>query len=61
MESAEDVAALEVPAPPRVSYLTQTTLALDETSQVITALEKRFPGIRDPGSDDICYATASTP
>ncbi|MGA5135345.1 4-hydroxy-3-methylbut-2-enyl diphosphate reductase [Streptomyces olivoreticuli] len=59
VESAEDVAALEVPDPAKVSYLTQTTLALDETSQVITALDKRFPGIRGPGSDDICYATTN--
>ncbi|WP_372412286.1 4-hydroxy-3-methylbut-2-enyl diphosphate reductase [Streptomyces luteireticuli] len=59
VENAEDAAALEVPDSGRVSYLTQTTLALDETSQVITALEKRFPGIRGPGSDDICYATTN--
>ncbi|MCC2275213.1 4-hydroxy-3-methylbut-2-enyl diphosphate reductase [Streptomyces sp. ET3-23] len=59
VESVEDVAALEVANRARVSYLTQTTLALDETSQVVTALENRFPGIRGPGSDDICYATTN--
>ncbi|MCC2280656.1 4-hydroxy-3-methylbut-2-enyl diphosphate reductase [Streptomyces sp. ET3-23] len=59
VENVEDVAALEVANRARVSYLTQTTLALDETSQVIAALKNRFPGIRGPGSDDICYATTN--
>ncbi|MFF4529076.1 4-hydroxy-3-methylbut-2-enyl diphosphate reductase [Streptomyces sp. NPDC001407] len=59
VETSEDVARLEVPASARVSYLTQTTLALDETAEVITALESRFPGVRGPGSDDICYATTN--
>ncbi|MEW2581631.1 4-hydroxy-3-methylbut-2-enyl diphosphate reductase, partial [Streptomyces syringium] len=59
VQSPGDVAALRVPDPGRVSYLTQTTLALDETAEVITALKKRFPGIRGPGSDDICYATTN--
>ncbi|MFI1801140.1 4-hydroxy-3-methylbut-2-enyl diphosphate reductase [Streptomyces sp. NPDC020379] len=59
VQSPDDVTALRVPDPARVSYLTQTTLALDETAEIITALEKRFPGIRGPGSDDICYATTN--
>lgn len=59
VESADDVAALEVPDPERVSYLTQTTLAVDETEEVIRALRARFPALRGPGSDDICYATTN--
>ena len=59
VETAEDVAALEVEDPTRVSYLTQTTLAVDETSAVVDALRDRFPALRGPGSDDICYATTN--
>ncbi len=40
-----------------VAYLTQTTLATDETSEVIAALRRRFPEIEAPRADDICYAT----
>ncbi|MFI9816034.1 4-hydroxy-3-methylbut-2-enyl diphosphate reductase [Saccharothrix variisporea] len=59
VESVADVAALEVPDPNRVSYLTQTTLAVDETTEVVAALRARFPALRGPGSDDICYATTN--
>ncbi|TDD63936.1 4-hydroxy-3-methylbut-2-enyl diphosphate reductase [Actinomadura rubrisoli] len=59
VETAEDVADLEIPDPSRVSYLTQTTLAVDETAEVIRALKERFPAIKDPPSDDICYATTN--
>ncbi|RKT56214.1 4-hydroxy-3-methylbut-2-enyl diphosphate reductase [Saccharothrix australiensis] len=59
VESVADVAALEVPDPTRVSYLTQTTLAVDETSVIVAALRERFPALRGPGSDDICYATTN--
>ncbi|MBB4935041.1 4-hydroxy-3-methylbut-2-enyl diphosphate reductase [Lipingzhangella halophila] len=59
VESPDDVADLEVPDPERVSYLTQTTLAVDETNAVIQALRERFPALRGPGSDDICYATTN--
>jgi len=58
----EDVAAahiVEVPDPERVSYLTQTTLAVDETAEIISVLRKRFPALRGPASDDICYATTN--
>ena len=57
--SAEDVDALDVPDPGRVAYLTQTTLAVDETVEVVDALRRRFPALRGPGSDDICYATTN--
>ncbi|HEY3686069.1 MAG TPA: 4-hydroxy-3-methylbut-2-enyl diphosphate reductase [Streptosporangiaceae bacterium] len=59
VETVEDVADLRVADPERVSYLTQTTLAADETAEVIAALKARFPALRGPGSDDICYATTN--
>ncbi|HEY1176307.1 MAG TPA: 4-hydroxy-3-methylbut-2-enyl diphosphate reductase [Phytomonospora sp.] len=59
VESAADVAALDVPDPARVSYLTQTTLAVDETAEIVDALRARFPALRGPGTDDICYATTN--
>ncbi|WP_079027420.1 4-hydroxy-3-methylbut-2-enyl diphosphate reductase [Streptomyces rimosus] len=59
VESVADVAALQVPDPTRVSYLTQTTLAVDETTEVIKALRERFPALRAPHSEDICYATTN--
>ena len=57
-----DVAAartVTVPDPERVSYLTQTTLAVDETSEIVSVLRSRFPRLRGPASDDICYATTN--
>ena len=55
--SPEEVASLSVPDPEHVAYLTQTTLSLDETTDIIAALEKRFPKIKGPAAQDICYAT----
>jgi 4-hydroxy-3-methylbut-2-enyl diphosphate reductase len=55
--SPEQVASLTVPNPDRVAYLTQTTLSLDETRDIIAALRKRFPNIKGPAAQDICYAT----
>jgi 4-hydroxy-3-methylbut-2-enyl diphosphate reductase len=57
ISSEEDVEKLEVEDPERIAYLTQTTLAVDETAGVIDALRQRFPGVVGPSSDDICYAT----
>jgi 4-hydroxy-3-methylbut-2-enyl diphosphate reductase len=57
VDSPEDVDNLHVPDPERVAYLTQTTLSLDETRHVIEALRKRFPNIKGPHAQDICYAT----
>ncbi len=57
VESVEDVDALELPDPSRVTYLTQTTLSLDETVDIVARLQERFPLIRGPKSQDICYAT----
>jgi 4-hydroxy-3-methylbut-2-en-1-yl diphosphate reductase len=55
--SPEQVKNLSVPDPNRVAYLTQTTLSLDETKDIITALKKKFPNIKGPAAQDICYAT----
>jgi 4-hydroxy-3-methylbut-2-en-1-yl diphosphate reductase len=55
--SPEQVEALTVPDPGRVAYLTQTTLSLDETRDIIAALRKKFPNIKGPAAQDICYAT----
>jgi 4-hydroxy-3-methylbut-2-en-1-yl diphosphate reductase len=48
---------LVVPDPNRIAYLTQTTLSLDETKDIIAALRKKFPNIKGPAAQDICYAT----
>ncbi len=55
--SPAEVANLVVPNPDRVAYLTQTTLSLDETKDIIAALKKKFPNIKGPAAQDICYAT----
>ena len=55
--SPEEVESLVLPDPTRVAYLTQTTLRLDETKDIIEALRKRFPHIKGPAAQDICYAT----
>ncbi|WP_051047423.1 4-hydroxy-3-methylbut-2-enyl diphosphate reductase [Nocardia asiatica] len=59
VETAEDVASLELPDDSGVAVLTQTTLALDETTTVIEALRARYPGLKEPPSEDICYATTN--
>jgi 4-hydroxy-3-methylbut-2-enyl diphosphate reductase len=53
----EQVESISVPDPDRVAYLTQTTLSLDEAKVVIEALKKKFPNIKGPSAQDICYAT----
>ena len=55
--SAEEVDTLEVPDANRVAYLTQTTLSLDDTREIISRLREKFPAIHGPASEDICYAT----
>src|SRR6185436_5306980 len=55
--SPAEVEALTVPDPNRVAYLTQTTLSLDETRDIIAALRKKYPNIKGPAAQDICYAT----
>ncbi len=55
--TVEDVELLEVKDPNRVAYITQTTLSLQDTREVLQALRKRFPAVEGPPSEDICYAT----
>jgi 4-hydroxy-3-methylbut-2-enyl diphosphate reductase len=57
VEGADDVARLELPEGVPLAYLTQTTLATDETDEVVGALHARFPAIVGPSATDICYAT----
>lgn len=57
VSTPEEVERLQVPDANRVAYLTQTTLSLDEAKDVIEALKKKFPNIKGPAAQDICYAT----
>ena len=59
VESVEDVGRLDFPPGTRLAYITQTTLSVDETREVITALRARFPDIHAPKKEDICYATSN--
>jgi len=59
VQTAEDVATLDVADDSKVAYLMQTTLAIDEAADVAAALREKFPRMRAPGSDDICYATTN--
>ena len=56
-ESVEEVEQLELPDPDRVAYITQTTLSLDDCAAIVGALKKRYPKVKEPAKDDICYAT----
>ena len=57
VESPDDVDALDLDDARDVTYITQTTLSMDETADVVERLNQRFPGLKQPKSDDICYAT----
>src|SRR3954464_3150731 len=57
VQTPEDVAGIEVRDPAKVSWLSQTTLSVDETMTIVDAIRERFPLLLDPPSDDICYAT----
>src|SRR5256712_2153309 len=57
IDSVAEVEKLKVPNPEKIAYLTQTTLSVDDTRDVIEALRRRFPRIVGPSRDDICYAT----
>ena len=56
-ESVEEVERLHLPNPEKVAYITQTTLSLDDCAAIVAALKRRFPNIKEPAKDDICYAT----
>jgi 4-hydroxy-3-methylbut-2-enyl diphosphate reductase len=57
VESVEDVARIEVRDPARLAFVSQTTLSVDDTADVVAALKARFPELASPTKDDICYAT----
>jgi 4-hydroxy-3-methylbut-2-enyl diphosphate reductase len=59
VESVEDVERLERSPEEKLAYITQTTLSVDETTEIISALRRRFPDIRGPQKEDICYATSN--
>jgi 4-hydroxy-3-methylbut-2-en-1-yl diphosphate reductase len=59
VQDERDVEQLEVDDPERIAYITQTTLAVDETSAILERLRERFPSIVGPRTDDICYATTN--
>jgi 4-hydroxy-3-methylbut-2-enyl diphosphate reductase len=59
VESVADAEALVVPDEQRVAYVTQTTLSVDDTAEIVDALRRRFPALRGPRTDDICYATTN--
>jgi len=57
VEDVEDVAAMTLPADAKLAFLTQTTLSVDETKEIIAALRAKYPQVVGPSKDDICYAT----
>jgi 4-hydroxy-3-methylbut-2-en-1-yl diphosphate reductase len=59
IETVEDVAALDIIDDGSLAFLTQTTLSVDDTAAIVEALKSRFPAIRAPRSEDICYATSN--
>jgi 4-hydroxy-3-methylbut-2-enyl diphosphate reductase len=59
VESPEDVQRLQVPDPERIAFVTQTTLSIYDANRVITALKAKFPNIKAPPKEDICYATTN--
>ena len=59
VETVDDVAGLDVPDAAHLAFLTQTTLSVDDTAAIVAALKARFPAIRAPRSEDICYATSN--
>jgi len=59
VESAQQAEALEVPDPERLAIITQTTLSVDETAEILNVLKRRFPKLRVPPKEDICYATTN--
>ena len=59
VETVADARSVEVVNPERLAFLTQTTLSVDDTAAIVAALKERFPSIRAPRSEDICYATSN--
>jgi len=59
VETVEDVAGLEPRDPGKLAFITQTTLSVDDTADIVAALQARFPAIVGPHKEDICYATTN--
>ncbi|MEM9750173.1 MAG: 4-hydroxy-3-methylbut-2-enyl diphosphate reductase [Pseudomonadota bacterium] len=59
VETVEDAEALQPRDPDRLAFITQTTLSVDDTAEIVDALTRRFPSIRSPHKEDICYATSN--
>lgn len=59
VENIKDVDAVVPRTPDRLAYITQTTLSLDDTAEIVATLQRRFPSIKGPHREDICYATAN--
>jgi 4-hydroxy-3-methylbut-2-enyl diphosphate reductase len=59
IETTEDIEKLQVRDPNRLAYVTQTTLSVDDTAEIIDALKRRFPNVAEPKKGDICYATTN--
>jgi len=59
VQTVEEAETLDLPPGTKLAYVTQTTLSVDETGEIITALRRRFPDIRAPRKEDICYATSN--
>jgi 4-hydroxy-3-methylbut-2-enyl diphosphate reductase len=59
IQNAEDAENVQVNDPAQVAYVTQTTLSLDDTQEIVAVLRRRFPALQSPPTDDICYATSN--
>ncbi len=59
VQSVEDAERVSFPANTRLAYVTQTTLSVDETREIVDVLRRRFPGMKAPAKEDICYATSN--
>jgi len=59
VETVEDAEAVLVPDPENLAFLTQTTLSVDDTAEIVATLKRRFPNIQSPRGEDICYATSN--
>ncbi|MDH5410075.1 MAG: 4-hydroxy-3-methylbut-2-enyl diphosphate reductase [Alphaproteobacteria bacterium] len=59
IENADSIADIDLPPDTPLAYITQTTLSVDDTAEIVAALKQRFPDIHGPGKEDICYATTN--
>ena len=59
VETIDDVKNLNIPSSKKLAFVTQTTLSVDDTKDIIDALKKKFPQIKEPNKEDICYATTN--